>query len=67
MSRRPFLLIPRITHSPQLRWTYLRWGRRLRRIGMPDRLPPCRAVPILLILSLSGWVAAAGLARLVLP
>lgn len=34
MSPRPFRLVPRVTRTPQLGWTYLRWGRRLRRI--PD-------------------------------
>lgn len=28
----PFRLLPRVTHSEQTGWTYLRWGRRLRRI-----------------------------------
>lgn len=28
----PFRLLPRITHSAQTGWTYLRWGRRLTRI-----------------------------------
>ncbi|GGJ14005.1 hypothetical protein GCM10011320_21570 [Neoroseomonas lacus] len=34
LDRRPphFPLLPRITHSAQTGWTYLRWGRRLTRI-----------------------------------
>ena len=32
-----------------------------------DRLPPRVAVPIQLILSLSGWVVVAAAARLLLP
>ena len=29
MARRPFFLLPRVTRTPQLGWTYIRWGRRL--------------------------------------
>lgn len=34
MTRRPFTVMPRVTRTPALGWTYLRWGRSLRRI--PD-------------------------------
>jgi len=59
MTPRPFRIVPRVTRTPQLGWTYLRWGRRLRRIP-DDWAADLRALAIML--GVFGAMTATGLA-----
>lgn len=68
MTRRPqFRLLPRITRNP-LGWTYLRWGRALRRLD-PMRRHPARwtgwaqdAAALTCILGAFHWLTLLGVA-----